>query len=90
MKFEWDPVKAAANKAKHEVTFGEASTVFGDVLSASGRDLEHSVGENRWVTFGLSSQARVLVVVHTDRGSVVRIISARLATRKERKIYEEG
>ncbi len=47
MKFEWDPVKAAANKAKHEVSFDEASTVFGDVLSASGRDLAHSVGENR-------------------------------------------
>jgi uncharacterized protein len=90
MKFEWDPAKAAANKAKHEVTFNEASTVFGDVLSASGRDVEHSVGENRWVTFGLSSQGRVLAVVHTDRGSFVRIISARLATRKERKIYEEG
>ena len=59
MKFEWDPVKAYANEGKHGVTFDEATTVFGDVLSVSGRDLEHSVGENRFVTFGLSSQGRV-------------------------------
>ena len=53
MKFEWDPVKAYANEGKHSVTFDEASTVFGDVLSVSGRDLEHPVAENRFVTFGL-------------------------------------
>ena len=90
MKFEWDPVKAYANEGKHGVTFDEATTVFGDVLSVSGRDLEHSVGENRFVTFGLSSQGRVLVVSHTDRGGVIRIISARPAIRKEKRIYEEG
>jgi uncharacterized DUF497 family protein len=90
MKFEWDPVKARANELKHGLTFDEASTVFGDVLSVSGRDLAHSVGENRFVTFCLSSQGRVLLVSHTDRTGVIRIISARTATRKEKRIYEEG
>ena len=76
MKFEWNPVKAYANEGKHGVTFDEASTVFGDVLSVSGCDLEHSVVENRAVTFGLSSHGRVLVISHTDRAGVIRIISA--------------
>ena len=90
MKFEWDSDKATANVRKHRVSFNEASTVFGDALSVSGRDLEHSVSEARLVTIGLSSEARIVVVCHTDRGSVIRIFSARLATRKEKKIYEEG
>jgi uncharacterized DUF497 family protein len=90
MKFEWDPVKADANERKHGITFDEASTVFGDVLSVSGRDLKRSVGENRFVTFGLSSQGRVLVVSHSDRAGVIRIISARPTTRKEKRLYEEG
>ena len=90
MKFEWDPGKAVANERKHSITFDEASTVFGDDLSVSGRDLDNSVGENRFVTFGLSSQGRVLVVSHTDRAGVIRIISARPATRKEKQLYEEG
>ena len=90
MRFEWDPAKAAANLLKHGVTFDEASTVFGDTLSVSGRDLEHSVGEARFVTLGLSSTGRVLVVCHTDRLSVIRIFSARPAIRKEKRIYEEG
>jgi len=90
MKFEWDPGKAVANERKHGITFDEASTVFGDDLSVSGRDLDNSVGENRFVTFGLSSQGRVLVVSHTDRAGVIRIISARPATRKEKQLYEEG
>ena len=90
MKFEWDPGKAVANERKHGITFDEASTVFGDDLSVSGRDLDNSVGENRFVTFGLSSQGYVLVVSHTDRAGVIRIISARPATRKEKQLYEEG
>jgi len=90
MRFEWDPIKADANEIKHGVRFDEASTVFGDELSISGSDLANSVGEHRFVTFGLSNQGRVLAVSHTDRGSVVRIISARSATRKEKRIYEEG
>lgn len=90
MRFEWDAAKAAASLLKHGVGFDEATTLFGDALSVSGRDLEHSVGETRFVTLGLSNQGRVLVVCHTDRGSVIRIITARSATRKERRIYEEG
>ncbi len=89
MRFEWDAAKAAASLLKHGVGFDEATTVFGDALSVSGRDFEHSVGETRFVTLGLSNHGRVLVVCHTDRGSVVRIIAARTATRKEKKIYEE-
>lgn len=90
MKFEWDPIKAFSNEGKHDVTFDEASTVFGDVLSLTGRDLEHSIVEDRLITFGMSSYGRVLVVSHADRGDVIHIISARIATRKEKRIYEEG
>lgn len=90
MKFEWSPVKASSNEGKHGITFDEASTVFGDVLSLSGRDLEHSIEENRVITVGLSSKGNLLVVSHTDRADVIRIISARPATRKEKRIYEEG
>ena len=90
MRFEWDAAKAAASLLKHGVGFDEATTVFGDARSVSGRDLEHSAGEARFVTLGLSSHGRVLVVCHTDRGSVVRIITARTATRKEKRVYEEG
>lgn len=90
MRFEWELAKSDTNALKHDVTFDEAGTVFGDVLSASGRDLTHSVGEPRFVTIGLSSLGRVLVVYLTDRGSDIRIISARTAIRKEKRIYEEG
>ena len=90
MQFEWDPAKEVTNLLKHGVSFDEASTVFGDTLSVSGRDLEHSVSEARLVTIGLSSEGRVLIVCHTDRANVIRIYSARPATRKEKKIYEEG
>ena len=90
MKFEWDPAKENTNVRKHGVAFDEASTVFGDFLSVSGRDLEHSVGEHRYVTLGVSNQGRVLAVCHTDRGGVIRIYSARPAVRKEKRIYEEG
>ena len=68
----------------------EWDPAFGDTLSASGRDLAHSVAEARFVTLGLSSTGRVLLVCHADRGSAVRIISARAATRKEKRMYEEG
>ena len=90
MRFEWDATKAAANVLKHGVNFDEASTVFADSLSATGRDLVHSISEARFVTLGLSSTGRVLAVSHTDRGGVVRIISARPATRTEKRLYEEG
>ncbi len=90
MRLAWDATKAAANLRKHGVSFEEASTVFRDVLSATGSDPDHSVGEQRFVTFGISNIGRLLVVSHTGEGDIIRIISARLATRRERKIYEEG
>ena len=90
MRFEWDPAKAATNLLKHGVSFDEASTVFGESLSVSGRDLEHSEVETRYVMIGLSSEGRILVVCHTDRRNVIRIFSARSAIRKEKKLYEEG
>ncbi|MDN5942522.1 MAG: BrnT family toxin [Nitrospira sp.] len=90
MKFSWDPRKAAANLKKHGVSFEEASTVFHDTLSITGSDPDHSGEEQRFVTFGNSSEDRLLVVAHTDEGETVRMISARLVTRQERRIYEEG
>ena len=90
MRFEWDAAKAIANLRKHGVTFDEASTVFADDFSATGRDLDHSVGEFRYMTFGLSNEGRVLAVSHTDRGGVVRVVSARPATPKEKRLYENG
>ncbi len=90
MQFEWDTAKAAESLAKHGVSFEEAATVFRDTLSATGADPDHSVGEERFITFGVSTSGRLLVVAHTERGDTIRIISARPATPGERKIYEEG
>lgn len=90
MNFAWDPKKAAANLRKHGVAFEEAATVFRDTLSGSGFDPDHSVAERRFITFGISNIGRLIVVSHTDESSTIRIISARLATRQERKIYEEN
>ena len=90
MRFEWDPGKAAENLAKHGVSFEEAATVFRDALSATGADPDHSLGEERFVTFGVSTGRRLLAVAHTDRDDTIRIISARTVTPSERKIYEEG
>ena len=90
MQFAWDPKKAASNLRDHKVTFEEASSVFGDLLAVTFDDPDHSEGESRLLTFGLSEQGRLLVVSHTERRGVVRIISARRASRAERNIYEEG
>lgn len=89
MRFEWDPRKAASNLRKHSVSFEEATTALRDDLALTGRDPDHSTGEPRYVTFGVSSQGRLLVISHTDRGGAIRIVSARTATKSERKIYEE-
>lgn len=89
MEFEWDSKKAKANLRKHRVSFLEASTALRDPLSATGRDPDHSIDEERFVTFGMSSRGRLLVVSHTETGNRIRIISARRATKKERSIYEE-
>jgi uncharacterized DUF497 family protein len=90
MKFEWDEAKAAANQRKHSVSFHEASTIFGDPLAITFDDPDHSIGEQRYLTFGLSRLNRLLVVAHTERTDRIRIISARVATRQEKRIYEEG
>ena len=89
MRFEWDPKKAAANLKKHGVLFQEAATVFGDPLAITFQDPDHSDDEERQLTFGLSLQRRLIVVSHTERKDVIRIISARPMERKERAIYEE-
>lgn len=95
-EFEWDPVKAASNVARHDVSFHEASTVFGDPLSSTFPDPEHSLGEERFVIFGVSYRGRLLAVMYSERrwlgdnAEVIRIISAREATRSERTAYEEG
>jgi uncharacterized protein len=90
MEFEWDPDKAGRNLSKHRVAFTEAATVFGDPLAVTFFDPDHSDDEDRYLTFGYSTDGRLLVVSHTDRGDCHRIISARVVTRRERKIYEEG
>jgi uncharacterized DUF497 family protein len=89
LRFEWDPDKAATNERKHRVSFIEASTAFSDPHSISVPEPDHSVGEARWLLLGLSSRGRLLVVGHTERAGTIRLITARLATRRERKIYEE-
>lgn len=90
MEFDWDNKKARANVAKHGVTFHEAASVFGDSLALTFQDPDHSASEDRLLTFGQSISGRLLVVIHTAHGSSIRIISARPATRRERKTYEEG
>ena len=90
MNFIWDRRKAATNLKKHGTSFEEASTVFLDTLSVTGADPDHSKGEERWLTFGVSKQGRFLAVSHTDNGDTVRLISARSGTRSERKLYEKG
>jgi uncharacterized protein len=87
--FEWDKNKAEATLKKHKVSFTEAATVFKDVLSITIHDPTHSQREGRFVTTGYSYSHRIIIVVHTDRGDKIRVISARLATRLERKTYEE-
>ena len=90
MEFEWDPRKASINLQKHTVSFHEAATVFQDPLSATYPDPDRSIGERRYVTIGLSRYGQLLVVAHTERGDLIRIISARRTTRKEQRFYEEG
>lgn len=89
MQFEWDDLKAASNKRKHGVSFTEAMTVFGDPLSLTAFGPDHSAEEDRFITIGNAAMGRLIVVSHTDRGSQIRIISARAATKTERKEYED-
>jgi uncharacterized DUF497 family protein len=88
--FEWDQVKANRNRKKHGVSFDEAATVFADPFSITIPDPDHSVDEQRFVDIGTSDRGGVPVVMYTERGASIRIISCRRATRSERKLYEEG
>ena len=90
MKFEADPAKAAQNLKKHKVSFEEAASVFGDSMAYTFPDPDHSVGEERWLTFGMSRMGRILAIIYTERRGTIRLISARLATKHERSIYEES
>ena len=90
MNFEWDPKKATENLKKHGVGFPEATTVFADPLEITIADLDHSQGEARFLSLGMSAAKRLLVVAYTERGDKVRIIHARIAASKERRAYEAG
>jgi uncharacterized DUF497 family protein len=88
--FEWDDNKGTANAIKHGVAFTEAGTIFGDEQSITIPDFKHSRKEPRFITMGMSQNGRLLIVIHTERGNHLRIISARPASRKERKQYEKA
>ena len=90
MTFTWDPAKADENLKKHGIDFREAATVFDDPLSTTFPDADHSMGERRFLIIGLSAFGRILVVSHTETNGTIRIISARSATRRERRFYEEN
>ncbi|HET9742104.1 MAG TPA: BrnT family toxin [Terriglobales bacterium] len=90
MKFEWDQRKDASNRQKHGVGFREAASVFADPLSITFRDIDHSFSEERFLTMGLSVWGRALLIAHTENEEAIRIISARLATIREKRFYEEN
>ena len=90
MEFEWDPNKAAENLKKHRVAFPEATTVFADLLEVTIPDPDHSEGEARFLSLGMSTANRLLVVGYTEREGKIRIINARVAVPKERRAYESG
>jgi uncharacterized protein len=89
MDFEWDDEKARLNLAAHNVSFAEATEVFGDELSSTASDPDHSEGERRYLIFGRTGSGRCLVVAFTERGSRIRLISAREMTGRERREYEQ-
>lgn len=90
LRFEWDHAKAAGNLVKHGVSFEEASTVFADPLGRIADDPRHSTEEPRFVLLGQSERQRLLAVMYTERADTIRLISARGATPRERRAYEEG
>lgn len=90
LRFEWDNAKSQTNQSKHGVSFAEAATAFGDPLSVLISDPLHSEDEARFTLLGQSQRQRLLVVIHTERNGSIRLISARLATARERRNYEEG
>ena len=87
LRVEWDPRKAAVNRPKHKVSFEEAVTVFGDPLGRITDDPRHSENEERYVLLGQSARRRLLAVMFTERGKAIRLVSARKATRHERREY---
>ena len=89
LEFEWDPVKAELNLKEHGVSFDEATTIFRDTLSITISDPDHSDYEDRFIDVGMSHRMQLLVVSYTERRDKIRIISARRATKAERKNYEE-
>jgi uncharacterized DUF497 family protein len=89
MTLEWDPQKARWNLRKHHVSFEEAATALSDPLAATGSDPDHSIAESRYITFDASERGRLLAVAHTEQGDTIRIISARLASKREQRMYEE-
>jgi len=90
IKFEWNVEKEVGNFRKHGISFHEAQSAFNDNLSLTIPDADHSIGEERFLLLGISSARHLIVVAHTERGDIVRIISARLATRNEQTAYENG
>jgi uncharacterized DUF497 family protein len=90
MEFEWDQEKAQSNLVKHGVSFEEAQTVFDDPLYVDFYDPDHSENENRYIIIGTSSVGNILLVSYTERGDIIRIISARQVTKQELKAYQEG
>ena len=89
MEFEWDYLKAAQNLAKHSVSSEQAITVFGDELSLTVTDPDHSINEERYLIFGVNDQGLHLVVSFTERDDRIRVIPARLMTRREIRAYEQ-
>ena len=89
-RFEWDSRRAASNLRRHGVAFGEATSVFSDPLARIFDDEDHAIEEQREIIIGHSTRDRLLLVSFTQRGDTIRIISARKATRNERKDYEEA
>ena len=89
MDFEWADNEAQSNHRKHGITFQEAATVFGDPIALTSPDPDHSDDENRFITFGYSHQNRLLAAAHTERENTTRLLSARLATRAEKRLYEQ-
>lgn len=90
MNFEWDESKADSNLSKHSITCDDATTVFGDPLAITFADPDHSIEEERFLTFGRTSDGKFLVVSHSDRNDRIRLISAREMTRTERSDYEQN
>lgn len=91
MEYDWDQEKAQTNLKKHGISFQEAASVFGDPLALTFNDPDHSIGERRLLTFGVTKMGKLVIVSHTERyNSVLRIISARPMNKYERKTYENG